>query len=323
MLRPILLLAAATCAFAGSPLAAGTASAAKPAILAPAPVSYRTVNVDGVKIFYREAGPTNAPVILLLHGFPTSSHMFRDLIPALSSHYRVIAPDYPGYGYSDAPSPEKFSYTFDNMARIMEGFVRAKGLTRYALYMQDFGGPVGFRLATAYPERVTALIIQNANAYEEGFSEAMNGARPAWEKRTPETEAAFRGLLTLDGTKQQYLAGISDPSSVNPDAWMHAQAGLDRPGNDVIQLAMLHDYGSNPKLYPQWQAYMRKHQPPTLITWGKGDPFFLVPGAKAYARDLPKAEMHILDAGHFALETHSAEIANLIRDFLGRNLRNR
>jgi pimeloyl-ACP methyl ester carboxylesterase len=209
-------------------------------------VLYRTLTVDGVEVAYREAGPEGAPVVLLLHGFPTSSHMFRDLIPAIAHRYRVIAPDYPGYGYSGSPPPDRFTYTFDNIARVLQGFVEAKGLTRFSIYMQDFGGPIGFRLATSRPERVSALIIQNANAYEEGFSDAMNAARPAWERRTPDTEAAFRSLLTLDGTKQQYLTGVGDPSRVSPDAWTHAQERLDRPGNDEIQLAMLHDYGSNP-----------------------------------------------------------------------------
>lgn len=282
--------------------------------------AYRTAEVDGVSIFYREAGREGAPVVLLLHGFPTSSHMFRDLIPLLADRYHVIAPDYPGYGYSDAPSPAQFNYSFDNVAKLIERFVQVRGLTRYSIYMQDFGGPIGFRLATAHPERVAALIIQNANAYEEGFSEAMNAARPAWEKRTAETEAGFRSLLTLESTKQQYTAGVADASRVSPDAWTHAQAGLDRPGNDLIQLAMLHDYGSNPKLYPRWQAYLREHQPPTLIVWGKSDPFFLVPGAEAYRRDVPKAEVHILDTGHFALETHAQEIAALMREFLTKRL---
>lgn len=283
-------------------------------------VSYRSIDVEGLKIFYREAGPEDAPVLLLLHGFPTSSHMFRDLIPLLAKQYRVIAPDYPGYGYSDSPSTDCFAYSFDSLARVMTGFIEAKGLTRYAIYMQDFGGPVGFRVASTHPDRVSALIVQNANAYEEGLSDAMNAARPAWEKRTPETEAAFRGLLTLAGTKQQYLTGVPEPEKVNPDAWLHAQAGLDRTGNDAIQLALLHDYGSNPKLYPVWQAYLRQHQPPTLVTWGRGDPFFLVAGAQSYTRDLPDSELHILDAGHFALETHSQEIAELMLDFLQRKV---
>lgn len=320
MFRSMLLFAAASSALSSVPATAAPHPETTRAFASVPAVAYRTVSVEGLNIFYREAGPSDAPVLLLLHGFPTSSHMFRDLIPSLATHYRVIAPDYPGYGYSDAPSAERFRYSFDSVARIMNGFIEAKGLKRFALYMQDFGGPIGFRIATAQPDRVTALIIQNANAYEEGFSAAMNAARPAWERRTSETEAAFRGLLTLEGTKQQYLAGVNEPDRVSPDAWFHAQAGLDRPGNDAIQLAMLHDYGSNLKLYPVWQAYMRKHQPPTLITWGKGDPFFLVPGAQAYKRDLPNAEVHILDAGHFALETHSEAIAHLAHEFLRRKI---
>lgn len=315
MLRPLTLVAA------GAVLAGAAFSAARGREAPTSPVRHDVVDIDGLKIFYREAGPVDAPVILLLHGFPTSSHMFRDLMPRLAGRYRLIAPDYPGYGYSDAPAPDRFDYSFDNMARLIDKFVRAKGLTRFALYMQDFGGPIGFRLATGKPGRVTALIVQNANAYEEGFSPAMDAARPAWEQRTADTEAGFRALLTLDATRSQYLTGVPDAGLVSPDAWHHAQAGLDRPDNAEIQLAMLHNYGSNPKLYPAWQAWLREQRPPTLVVWGKGDPFFLVPGAHAYARDVPDAEVHILDAGHFALETHSAEIAMLIDEFLSRMAR--
>lgn len=285
-----------------------------------AQVRYRTAMIDGIEIFYREAGPADAPVILLLHGFPTSSHMFRDLIPRLAPHYRVIAPDYPGYGLSSAPPTTDFAYSFDNLADAIDRFTQALGLDSYALYMQDFGGPVGFRLAVRHPERVRALVVQNANAYEVGLSPAMDAARPAWECRTPETEATLRGFLTLETTRFQYLHGARDPSLVSPDAWLHAQAGLERPGNEAIQLAYLHDYGSNPRQYPAWQDYLRRYQPPTLVVWGRNDPFFTEAGAQAYRGDVAACELHILETGHFALEEEAPTIARLILDFLGRKL---
>jgi pimeloyl-ACP methyl ester carboxylesterase len=281
-------------------------------------VSYKTQEVDGLRIFYREAGPADAPIVLLFHGFPTSSHMYRDLIPRLAVRYRVIAPDYPGYGFSDAPSPASFTYTFDHLANVMDKFVQAIGAQRYVLYAQDFGGPVGFRLAAKHPDRVAGLVIQNAVAHEEGLAPSMDVARPYWAKRTPETEAPMRALLTLDTTRFQYLHGARDPSRISPDAWTHAQALLDRPGNDKIQLAILHDYGSNLKQYPEWQTYFRAHQPPTLVAWGKNDPFFTVEGAQAYTRDMPGTETHILDTGHFALEEKAPKIADLMLEFLGR-----
>jgi pimeloyl-ACP methyl ester carboxylesterase len=285
-------------------------------------VSYKTQEVDGLRIFYREAGPADAPVVLLLHGFPTSSHMYRDLIPRLTIRYRVIAPDYPGYGFSDAPSPATFTYTFDRLADVMDKFTQAVGAQRYVLYAQDFGGPVGFRLAAKHPERVASMVVQNAVAHEEGLSASMDVARPYWAKRTPETEAPMRALLTLDTTRFQYLDGARDPSRVSPDAWTHAQALLDRPGNADIQLAILHDYGSNLNRYPEWQAYFRTHQPPTLVAWGKNDPFFTIEGARAYARDMPGTETHILDTGHFALEEEASKIAELMLEFLGRRVFN-
>jgi pimeloyl-ACP methyl ester carboxylesterase len=285
-------------------------------------VSYKTQEVDGLRIFYREAGPADAPIVLLLHGFPTSSHMYRDLIPRLATRYRVIAPDYPGYGFSDAPSPASFTYTFDHLADVMDKFVQAVGAQRYVLYAQDFGGPVGFRLAAKHPDRVAGLVVQNAVAHEEGLSTSMDVARPYWAKRTPETEAPMRTLLTLDTTRFQYLHGARDPSRVSPDAWTHAQALLDRPGNADIQLAILQDYGSNLKRYPEWQAYFRTRQPPTLVVWGKNDPFFIIEGAQAYARDMPGTETHILDTGHFALEEEAPKIAELMLEFLGRRVFN-
>jgi pimeloyl-ACP methyl ester carboxylesterase len=284
--------------------------------------SYKTQQVNGLRIFYREAGPVDAPIVLLLHGFPTSSHMYRDLIPRLAVRYRVIAPDYPGYGFSDAPSPATFTYTFDHLADVMDGFVQAIGAQRYVLYAQDFGGPVGFRLAAGHPERVAGLIVQNAVAHEEGLAPSMDAARPYWARRTPETEAPMRALLTLETTRFQYLHGARDPSRISPDAWTHAQALLDRPGNDEVQLSILQDYGSNLKRYPEWQAYFQAHQPPTLVIWGKNDPFFTVEGAKAYARDMPGTETHILDTGHFALEEEAPKIAELMLEFLGRRVFN-
>ncbi len=282
--------------------------------------AYKTQDVDGVRIFYREAGPPDAPVVLLLHGFPTSSHMFRDLIPRLAGRYRVIAPDYPGYGFSDAASPDTFSYTFDHLAQVIGGFAQAVGATRYALYLQDFGGPVGFRLAARHPERVAGLIVQNAVAHEEGLAASMNAARPYWRERTPVTEAPMRALLGPETTRFQFLHGTRDPSRVSPDSWTHAQARLDRPGNDQIQLAMLQDYGSNLKRYAEWQAYFRVHQPPTLVAWGRNDPFFTPEGAKAFGRDMPGTETHILDTGHFALEEDAPRIADLMLDFLERRV---
>jgi pimeloyl-ACP methyl ester carboxylesterase len=245
--------------------------------------------------------------------------MFRDLIPRLAGTYRVIAPDYPGFGFSDAPSPATFPYSFDRLAALMDGFVRSLGLQRYVLYAQDYGGPVGFRLAAMHPERVAGLVVQNAVAHEEGLSESLKGARPFWERRTPETEAPMRAFLTAEITKYQYLAGARNPERISPDSWLHAQALMDRPGNDEIQLALLHDYGSNLRRYPEWQEYFRRRRPPTLVVWGKNDPFFTVAGARAYQRDNPSAELHLLDGGHFALEEFAPEIAGLMLDFLDRH----
>lgn len=279
-------------------------------------VHYRTVKVEGVSIFYREAGPADAPVVLLLHGFPTSSHMFRDLIPRLAGSYRIIAPDYPGFGYSDAPSIADFDYTFDHLAGIMDGFTQAVGARRYALYAQDFGGPVGFRLASRHPDRITALIVQNAVAHEEGLSDGFAPARAYWMNRTAETETPMRDLLKLDATRSQFLHGARDPESISPDAWLHAQAGLDRPGNSEIQLALLYDYRTNLPRYAEWQRYFRMRKPPTLVVWGRNDPFFTVAGAEAYVRDMPDTKLHILETGHFALEEEAGQIADLMLSFL-------
>jgi pimeloyl-ACP methyl ester carboxylesterase len=279
-------------------------------------VRYRTARALGLDIFYREAGPPGAPVVLLLHGFPTSSHMFRDLIPLLADRYRVIAPDYPGFGYSAAPAPSAFEYTFDHVAEVMGAFTDAVGLTSYALYMQDFGGPIGFRLAARHPERVRALVIQNANAYVEGVTQGVKDVvLRIWTERTPEIEARLRELFELPVTKRQFLEGAPDPTLVSPDAWQHAQWGMDRPGNKAIQFAMHANYGSNVERYEQWQAYFRAHKPRTIVLWGKNDFVFAPEGAEAYRKDLDP-EVHFLDAGHFALETHAAEIAERMRAFL-------
>ena len=278
---------------------------------------YRTVDVAGVEIFYREAGDPKSPTILLLHGFPTSSHMFRDLIPLLADQYHLIAPDYPGFGYSGRPAASQFNYTFDHLADVMERFVDTLGLKRYALYMQDFGGPVGFRLATRRPKQVRALIIQNANAYDEGVSDGVRDVvLRIWKERTPETEARLRELFELPATKRQYLEGAPDPSLVSPDAWEHAQWGMDRPGDKEIQFALHANYGSNVEHYDEWHAYFRTYQPPTLIVWGKGDFVFTPAGAEAYRKDLKHVELHMLNAGHFALETNASEIAGRILGFL-------
>lgn len=282
-------------------------------------VMYRTAKIDGVDVFYREAGPKDAPAILLLHGFPTSSHMFRNLIPALADRYRVVAPDYPGYGNSAAPPVEEFEYTFDNVARIVDALTEKIGLTKYALYVQDYGAPIGYRLAAKHPERISALIVQNGNAYEEGLANDFWVPVKAYWKRRSETNAApLRKFLKLEATKWQYTNGVRNPEAISPDTWNVDQPLLDRPGNDEIQLAMLYSYGSNPPHYPEWQAYFRKHQPPTLIVWGKNDEIFPAAGAHPYRRDLKDVDFHLLDTGHFALEEDGATIARLIREFLAK-----
>jgi pimeloyl-ACP methyl ester carboxylesterase len=280
------------------------------------PTLHRTVKIAELEIFYREAGPKGAPTILLLHGFPTSSHMFRALIPALSDQYHVVAPDYPGFGYSSMPSVNQFDYTFDRLADVMDQFVQRLGLTKYSLYVMDYGAPVGFRLAVKHPERIQALIVQNGNAYEEGLRDFWKPFRSYWRARTEANAAALRKFLVLDATKWQYTHGVRNPEAISPDNWLVDQALLDRPGNKEIQLQLFFDYGSNPALYPAWQSYFRTHQPPTLVVWGKNDYIFPMEGALLYTRDLKTIERHLLDTGHFALEEDGALIAQHMRRFL-------
>jgi len=280
--------------------------------------TFQTVNVDGKKVFYRAAGPINAPVLLLLHGFPSSSHMFRDLIPSLADKYRVIAPDIPGFGFSDAPSRSKFAYTFDNLTDVMDGFTKAIGLDYYAIYVFDYGAPIGLRMALRHPERVKAIISQNGNAYLEGLSDAWNPIRQYWETPTNENREALRSLLTPETTQWQYAHGVSDESQLAPEAYTLDSMLLTRPENDEIQLDLFLDYASNVALYPAFQDYFRAHRPPLLAVWGKNDPFFLPLGAEAFKRDIPYAEIQFFDTGHFALETHHTEIATTILDFLKR-----
>ncbi len=281
---------------------------------------HRTTTVDGVDIFYREAGPADAPVVLLLHGFPTSSYMFRNLIPALADRYRVIAPDYPGFGQSGTPDRERFEYTFARFAELTDGLLNQLGVKRYALYVQDYGAPVGYRLALEHPERISALVVQNGNAYEEGLKEFWNPIKAYWNDDSKVHRDALRAGLTLAATKSQYVDGVRDPSRIAPDNWVLDQALLDRPGIDEIMLDLFKDYGTNVALYPQFQDFFRTRRPPTLIVWGRNDVIFPADGARAYLRDLPDAELHLLDSGHFALEDKGYEIAQLMHDFLDRRL---
>jgi pimeloyl-ACP methyl ester carboxylesterase len=287
---------------------------------APQAIHYRTVQIDGVGVFYREAGPPDAPVIVLLHGFPASSHMFRNLIPLLADRYRVIAPDYPGFGHSGVPDRKVFRYRFARFAELIDGLLTRLDVKRYALYVQDYGAPVGYRLALRHPERVTALVVQNGNAYDEGLQGFWAPLKAAWANPSPERRKALRAGLTLAATRSQYLDGVRDRSRVAPDAWLHDQALLDRPGVDEIMLDLFEDYGSNVALYPQFQRWFRARRPPALIVWGANDVIFPAAGARPYLRDLPDAELHLLDTGHFALEDKLGEIAALMRDFLDRKL---
>ena len=283
--------------------------------------NYRYANVGDTRIFYREAGSRNAPAVLLLHGFPTSSHMFRNLIPILAERYHVVAPDLPGFGFTEAPDRKQFAYTFDHLAQVIDQFTQTIGLNQYAIYVFDYGAPVGFRLALAHPERVTAIISQNGNAYEEGLSQGWNPIQKYWKEPTPQNRAALRDFITPDSVKWQYEHGVPDVTVIAPESYKLDSALLARPGNDEIQLDLFLDYASNVALYPKFQNYFRTSKPPLLATWGKHDPFFLPPGAEAFKRDNPNAEVHFFDTGHFALETHAAEIGRTIREFLDRNLK--
>ncbi len=280
--------------------------------------TFQHAAVRGLKMFYREAGSKSAPTIVLLHGFPSSSHMFRDLIPKLADKFHIIAPDYIGFGYSDAPGVSDFQYTFDNLAAFVDELLfGVLGLKRFSIYVQDYGAPVGYRIASKRPEAIEGIVVQNGNAYAEGIGAAFDPMKPFWANRTPGTEAPVRALLKLDTTIFQYAHGVKDASRISPDAYTMDQHFLDRLGNDAIQLSLLHNYQANLAHYGEWQEFFRKYQPKMLIVWGKNDPFFTVEGAQAYLRDIPKAELHLLDTGHFALEDHGDFIAQKIAFVLG------
>jgi len=301
-------------------LAAGSVPGYSPAADVPV-TTYHTTRVDGLNLFYREAGDPARPTIVLLHGFPSSSHMYRNLIPRLAAKYHVIAPDYPGFGYSDQPSVADFAYTFDHLAAVTDDLLNSLKLEKYSIYIQDYGSPVGFRLFVNHPEKISAIVTQNGNAYEAGLSPAWQPFRAYWQDKSPENETKLRGFLTLDTTKFQYRAGFHDASRVSPDAWTFDQMTLDRPGNQAIQLALFYDYRHNVAQYDTWHAALRKFQPPVLAVWGKHDPFFLPAGALAYTNDVPHAEIHLLDTGHFALEEDGDVIADYILKFLNRKAR--
>ena len=283
------------------------------------PTYHRTINIDGIDIFYREAGTRDKPTVLLLHGYPTSSHMFRNLIKSLSGKYHVLAPDYPGYGRSGQPSIEDFEYSFDNMADIVEAFLDELNINKYSIYLMDYGAPIGFRIASKYPERIESLIIQNGNAYEEGLRDFWIPIKKYWKNNTLENGKALEGFHSPDGLVWQYTHGVQDSTKISPDNWQIDQRHIKRKGNNEIQLAMFYDYRTNVLLYPKWQEYFRKHQPPTLIVWGKNDYIFPADGAYPYKRDLKNLEFHLLDTGHFALEEKGEEIADHILNFLKKN----
>ncbi|GAC1045448.1 alpha/beta fold hydrolase [Rhizobium sp. No.120] len=283
-------------------------------------VRFKTADVDGLKLFYREAGDACLPTVLLLHGFPSASHMFRDLIPELAGKYHVVAPDLPGFGQTEQPSRDKFNYTFENLTKVIARFTEVIGLNKFALYVFDYGAPVGFRLAVKHPERITAIVTQNGNTYLEGVSSAFAPVQAYWNDPSQANRDALRGFLAPETTLFQYTHGVADPSLVSPDGRNLDDFYLSRPGNDEIQLDLLLDYQSNVALYDTIQAYLRKHQPPVLAVWGKNDPFFIPPGAEAFKRDVPSADVRFVDSGHFALETHAAEIGASMREFLAKHV---
>ena len=283
-------------------------------------IRYRKTNVDGFNVFYREAGRADAPALLLLHGFPSAGHLFRELIPMLSDRFRIIAPDLPGFGQSDMPPRDKFSYTFAKLAEVIERFTEVIGLARFAIYVFDYGAPTGFRMALRHPERIAAIISQNGNAYEEGLSEGWNPIRAYWQDPSKANRAALRAFLSPETTVWQYTHGVADTSLVSPDGYSLDNFYLARPGADEVQLDLFGDYKSNVAMYPEFQAYFRKYKPPLLAAWGKNGPFFLPPGAEAFKRDIPGAEVRFFDTGHFALETHCDEMATAIREFLSRSI---
>jgi len=282
-------------------------------------IHYKTTRINDLDIFYRDAGPQDAPAILLLHGFPTSSNMFRNLIPRLANSFRVIAPDYPGFGQSSMPDHKAYAYTFENYADIVDKLAEQLGISKYSMYVMDYGAPVGYRLALRHPERVQALIVQNGNAYDEGLLEFWDPIKKYWKEATPENRTGLHFLVELKATRWQYENGVSDLTLLDPTAWAVDQLGLDRPGNRDIQMDLFYDYRTNVPLYPDFQDFFRKNQPPTLIVWGKNDFIFPPAGAAPYSRDLKNVETHLLDTGHFALETHGEEIANRIETFLTKN----
>ena len=284
------------------------------------PLSFKTIDVDGLEVFYRRAGDPSRPTVLLLHGFPTASHMFRDLIPQLDDRYDVVAPDLPGFGMTEQPARDRFTYTFENIAKVIDRFTEVLGLDKFAIYVFDYGAPVGFRLAVKHPERITAIVTQNGNTYLEGVSDAFAPVRTYWNEPIQANRDALRGFLAPQTTLFQYTHGVADPSRVSPDGRNLDDFYLARPGNDEIQLDLLLDYRSNVALYDTIQAYLRQHQPPVLAVWGKNDPFFIPPGAEAFKRDVPSADVRFVDSGHFALETHASEIAAAMRDFLAKHV---
>lgn len=283
-------------------------------------VRFNTVDVDGLKLFYREAGNASRPTVLLLHGFPSASHMFRDLIPELAAHYHVVAPDLPGFGMTEQPARDQFGYTFENITNVVDRFTEVLGLTRFAIYVFDYGAPVGFRLAVKHPERITAIVTQNGNTYLEGVSDAFAPVMAYWNAPTQANRDALRGFLAPETTLFQYTHGVDDPSKVSPDGRNLDDFYLSRPGNDEIQLDLLLDYQTNVALYDVIQAYLRAHQPPVLAVWGRNDPFFIPPGAEAFKRDVPAADVRFVESGHFALETHAVEIGTAMREFLAKHI---